>query len=535
MKSLKLIALAALAVLMACSAQRKMSPVQSFRSLMPLLERSEKVDSCLAVLRSIDTTSLTRPADKARWSLLYAMALDKNYIDTTDLSVLEPAIDRYTHWTHLSRLDKFYTWYYKGRIEENAKIYDVSLDSYLHAERYMSATSNEYRSRLYFGMERLYVKTLSRSDAFDAVKKALVYSRNTGDMLRYGMALCDCAAQASTLSQYEAAKEYLDEFDSKKSLFPRQCLPSFYRSKVVYYSAILDRDSLKYYLDRYVLMPNSIVNMLSCSFAAIKLGDYTKASEFLSKYEEKEKGSYPFLYYACRSEIRKARQDYKGALEDLESRSESISEIYVYNLDREVAKIEERYHDRNKRVMLVSVFVSGLLIVLFIFIVTLFFNRRKQRLLVEKINDTRTLYERVLDLMSEDIKGRMEHSDDFKSLGEVLYSLGSDRSVQTVDTLRGSVIGLVKTKGCGYTTKMVALIGAVHCNNAFSSLLLKGLTDFEIGYCFLLMLGMNTSELKTILRRGNLKNVNMEIRKKLGIEDVNVHLYDYLRSQYVCM
>ena len=160
MKPLKLIALAALAVLMACSAQRKMSPVQSFRSLMPLLERSEKVDSCLAVLRSIDTAALTRPADKARWALLYTMALDKNYIDTTDLSVLQPAIDRYTRRTHLNRLDKFYTWYYKGRIEENAKTYDASLDSYLHAERYMRATSDFYRTRIYLGFFSENVKKL---------------------------------------------------------------------------------------------------------------------------------------------------------------------------------------------------------------------------------------------------------------------------------------------------------------------------------------------------------------------------------------
>lgn len=506
----------------------------TFRTIMPLLERSEKVDSCLVVLKNIDTTTLTRPADKARWSLLYAMALDKNYIDTTDLSVLQPAIDYYTHWTHLNRLDKFYTWYYKGRIEENARIYDASLDSYLHAERYIRAAISYYRIRLYLGMERIYVKTLSRSDAFNSVKMALKYAKESNDTLRYGMTLCDCAAQASTLSQYEIAKEYLEEFDSNKNLFPKQCVPFFYRSKVVYYSAILDSDSLKYYLDRYVQMPNSEVNMLSCSFAAIKLGDYKKAAEFLSKYEERERESYPFLYYACRSEIRKAEQDYKGALEDLDRRNESISEVFVYNLDREMAKMEERYHNRYKRVILISAFVSGLSILIFTIILILFFNKRKQRLLIEKINDTRKIYERVLDLISEDTKERIGHSDDFRSLGEVLYSLGSKRSVQTVDTLRGSVIGLVKTKGYGYTTKMVALIGAVHCNNTFSSLLLNGLTDFEIGYCFLLMLGMNTNELKSILKRGNLKNVNMEIRRKLGIEDVNVHLNDYLRSQYIC-
>ena len=111
-RAIKISLLLLLAVLMLSSSYPYGNPAprRTLRILMPLLERSEKVDSCLTVLRSIDTTTLTRPADKARWSLLYAMALDKNYIDTTDLSVLQPAIDHYTHWTHLNRLDKFYTW-----------------------------------------------------------------------------------------------------------------------------------------------------------------------------------------------------------------------------------------------------------------------------------------------------------------------------------------------------------------------------------------------------------------------------------------
>ena len=108
MKPLKQIVLAVIVILTACHPRPDRA---TLRTVMPILERSEKVDSCLAVLRSIDTAALTRPADKARWALLYAMALDKNYIDTTDLSVLQPAIDRYTRWTHLNRLDKFYTRY----------------------------------------------------------------------------------------------------------------------------------------------------------------------------------------------------------------------------------------------------------------------------------------------------------------------------------------------------------------------------------------------------------------------------------------
>ena len=50
-----------------CKVVRASRPVrESFRTLQPLLLRSEKVDSCLLVLRGIDTTTLSRPSDKAK-------------------------------------------------------------------------------------------------------------------------------------------------------------------------------------------------------------------------------------------------------------------------------------------------------------------------------------------------------------------------------------------------------------------------------------------------------------------------------------
>ena len=52
-------------------------------------------DSALNVLKGIDTLSLRGSAEKAKYSLLYAMAIDKNYIDTTDAGVIMPAVDYY--------------------------------------------------------------------------------------------------------------------------------------------------------------------------------------------------------------------------------------------------------------------------------------------------------------------------------------------------------------------------------------------------------------------------------------------------------
>ena len=74
-------------------------------------------DSALAVLEGIDKAELMTKELEAKYALLMSMALDKNYIDRTDLEVMQPAIDYYE--SHGSATDKLRTFYYQGRIFQN--------------------------------------------------------------------------------------------------------------------------------------------------------------------------------------------------------------------------------------------------------------------------------------------------------------------------------------------------------------------------------------------------------------------------------
>ena len=75
------------------------------------LQRAEQIiddypDSALVLLSSISRANLQKEKDYAHYCLLYAKALDKNYIDTTDISILSPAISFYEKkaspkWTRL--------------------------------------------------------------------------------------------------------------------------------------------------------------------------------------------------------------------------------------------------------------------------------------------------------------------------------------------------------------------------------------------------------------------------------------------------
>jgi len=52
-------------------------------------------DGASATLETIDTLRLRTESQRARFSLLYIMALNRNWIDTTDLHLILPAVSYY--------------------------------------------------------------------------------------------------------------------------------------------------------------------------------------------------------------------------------------------------------------------------------------------------------------------------------------------------------------------------------------------------------------------------------------------------------
>ena len=94
----------------------------------------QRPDSALTTLTSIPKESLRSARLRARWSLLYAMALDKNWIDTTDVSVVMPAVEYYDRHRPLTNRAKLH--YYLGRIQFNGRNYEEAILSFTQAREY---------------------------------------------------------------------------------------------------------------------------------------------------------------------------------------------------------------------------------------------------------------------------------------------------------------------------------------------------------------------------------------------------------------
>ena len=93
---------------------------------------SEHPDSALAVLDSISAMNIQGRKANAKFALLYSMALDKNYIDVMDDSLINIAVDWYhRHGTADERLKSYY---YQGRVYQNAGDNEAAMESFVKAE-----------------------------------------------------------------------------------------------------------------------------------------------------------------------------------------------------------------------------------------------------------------------------------------------------------------------------------------------------------------------------------------------------------------
>ena len=121
-------------------------------------------DSALATIRGIDTTTLTTRSLRAHYSLLHAIALDKNWIDTTDINVVMPAVRYYSSYGTDEQRAKAY--YYLGRIQQNAGHLPEASISLLRANKFAESLDNlDFQSMIYITISTIYNQSHLYEDA----------------------------------------------------------------------------------------------------------------------------------------------------------------------------------------------------------------------------------------------------------------------------------------------------------------------------------------------------------------------------------
>ena len=172
----------------------------------------ERPDSALKVLRTVSPKSLRTKALKAQYSLLYATALDKNYIDTTDLSVIIPAVEYYAkHGTPSQKMKAFF---YQGCIYHNRGEDERAMQNYLRAlEDTAKIEDNRYKELVNSAISNLYSKNYHDEQELQYTLDALRYGKMAGDSVGIWAITGHLAScYANLLREEEAEIAYQDFF-----------------------------------------------------------------------------------------------------------------------------------------------------------------------------------------------------------------------------------------------------------------------------------------------------------------------------------
>lgn len=135
---------------------------------------NEKPDSALILLNNIDKTQRLSASQNARYALLYSQALDKNYIDVTNDSLINIAVDYYTE--NGTDKEKFLSLYYQGRVYHNSGDYSKAILAYTKAEQLIAEFDDDFiKGLLYTQLGFIYEKYYDYSKALNSYKQSYLY------------------------------------------------------------------------------------------------------------------------------------------------------------------------------------------------------------------------------------------------------------------------------------------------------------------------------------------------------------------------
>ena len=172
-----------LLILIACLCLLPSSCRQSTETASVLAEAetlmNEKPDSALTLLKSIPAPEKLTGQAQARYALLYSQALDKNYIDTANDSLIQIAVNYYKDRSDVKA--KFYAYYYLGRVYVNGNQYDKATLAFINAEQEVEGLGDDYAAGLlYRKMADIYRRYYDFTKALECYQRATGYYEQAG-------------------------------------------------------------------------------------------------------------------------------------------------------------------------------------------------------------------------------------------------------------------------------------------------------------------------------------------------------------------
>ena len=307
----------------------------------------ERPDSALATIRAIDTTTLRTRELRAHYALLHAMALDKNWIDTTDVGVVMPAVEYYAR--HGTADQKMKAYYYLGRIYENQGDNNEAILSYTLADEISTGAKDlRLKGLLKMSLSRIYSIAHQTDKALDYALLGISLFQSDGDTLHYNSAFGRLAMLYQEKKEWRTADSLYTiavRLAEKDTVSMSLYLSHYASMKVVQPSAdpqaaiaLLKRKSSEY--KRNLTLKDYGVY----AFASAMLGDDKTCDDILAmiqKQSAERRKETSFLEYR----IARFRGDYPLAIELFNASFNDQNEMVDQLLNRSVNQTLGEYYE----------------------------------------------------------------------------------------------------------------------------------------------------------------------------------------------
>ena len=228
MKTKILTLLISLSLLACCERENKPANVRSTLSRAEAM-MTQAPDSALMLLEDLSKGALRGRENRAHFALLYSQALDKNYIDLANDSIIRVAVDYYAPRKDNNR--KMLAYYYLGRVQYNAKDYQKAIISFTIAEKIAQKTHESfYLGQIYNNMMMIWNKTYNNDEELSCAKLSYKsYFQDDSVSIYTHYALLSVGVALHNSRNFQEAEHYCDQAEAiarqiKDTVFLSTCL-----------------------------------------------------------------------------------------------------------------------------------------------------------------------------------------------------------------------------------------------------------------------------------------------------------------------
>ena len=513
----------------------------------------ERPDSALSVLGRIDASELSGREEMARYALLYSMALDKNYIDTTTFDVLQPAIDYYIE--HGTPDEQLRTYYYQGRIYQNKGDYDAAMQSFMNAtDLRQIATDSLLLAHTLVAQGTLYYKqykikefihnNLEAAVLYGAIGRHIFEIHSYTNALDGSIMLNNKSGADSILSICEPLVK--ENPDGETYLFP---------SLVTYTVNFCSPEVIKAFLDKYQDVGLTREETMGFAYGYSRIGDYDKAMTLLYGISPAAQTLDSLKYLSVKLKVLEKQGKYEQAFALYNEFSSMLGRLQNGLLSQDLLFANKKHQlevnhlteIRNRdRIIFVSICSILALIILVGWLFYYSYRNKTKRILANKECENVRLEQAYLKLEIAQLESERDNLKELQREQSEFAAPIQDVIKNRLDMLNGLLakeitnnesyaaqynkwIDTVRNDKNKFMDSTRLAIAASHPK--FMAYLEEHcLSVEEINYLCLYAIGLRGKEIGEYFQTKRHYIISHEIRKKLGIDEHETNLSLYIRK-----